>query len=190
MPSALTSKDNVMRQSSSELFFPPEIQAPAAGWYFFPCANPISSPRTLSCYPDRGRGDTKPKPFSSRSQACLLLAHFITPVIRPVVPHRTTCPVPSFPNSCQSLIQSSVSHWGSDPQPGRPRHVSTSRPGKLHQCGTPQRVSGPRWHPQPGEEEDEEAGGSNGGMGDCGGRSWRMRDIHTNTNQMQGWTDG
>lgn len=60
------------------------IRAQVRGWYIFPCSNPISSHELSSAIPTQAA--QKPKPC--------VLAHFITPVIRPLLPHRTTCSVP------------------------------------------------------------------------------------------------
>lgn len=63
------------------------------------------------------------------------LAHFITSVIRPLLPHRTTCPVPSrftpTPDPVQCLLLR-LSSWAS-----RDQHVSTSCPGNFC-CLSPQ----------------------------------------------------
>lgn len=60
------------------------------------------------------------------------LAHFITPVIRPLLPHRTTCS--RFMPTLYSVrcISSRLCSWAS-----RDQHVSTSCPGNLH-CLSPE----------------------------------------------------
>ena len=60
------------------------------------------------------------------------LALFITPVIRPLLPHRTTCPVPSRFTPTLRCISVRLSSW-----PSRDQHISTSCPGNLS-CPSPE----------------------------------------------------
>ena len=90
---------NVQRQCDASVNEPDfsldqRIRAQVRGWYIFPCSNPIPSmSHQLLSHPRPHRNQSlvyfNPKPGLSN------LALFITPVIRPLLPHRTTCPVPS-----------------------------------------------------------------------------------------------
>lgn len=73
VPSSLTSKDNVMHQSSSQIFPQDQrIRAQVRGWYIFPCFNPISSHELSAAIPNPGRIETKALCISPQSQACLI----------------------------------------------------------------------------------------------------------------------
>lgn len=98
-----------------------------------------------------------PKPCSSN------LAHFITPAIRPLLPHRTTW-------FCSSQIDEVYVSKAVLLRQQRPTCFYLMSEGTST-------VSGLSWHQQ-------HEGSGNGGTGICWGRSCRMRDIHTNAVQM------
>ncbi len=101
-----------------------------------------------------------PKPCLSN------LAHFITPVIRPLLPHRTACSIPSrfMPTSSPMCFIKAV--LLSQQRPTRFYLMSREPPLSQSWAGTSRLC--------------------NRGTGVCWGRSCRMRDIHTNANQMEG----
>ncbi len=160
-----------MHQSSSQIFpLDYRIRIQVIGWYIFPCFNPICSHELSSALPNQGHIKNQSFVYFTPKPGLSNLAYFITPVIRPLLPHRTTCSVlfrfmPTLhPVQC---ISASCAPETEETNMFLPHVWGTSTASFLS------------WHRR-------HIGRGSEGTGVCWGRSCKMRDIHTNAIQMQG----